>query len=252
MAEVSGVTATSAAGAAVSPRSVKYRTAATSAAMGAVSVLAMTLKMMCATTPPMAAPMPPRMALTRKVIRKATMITPNTFQPLPFTSARERPSDSNTPARSITMTGATTAKMVMKKRPGTISRMKPITTMMPTMMPAPISGAMTGAAEPEQVTRRVVAAPVLHVLDELDHHARVEGGGDQADQGREQDQESAQEALQHADDQEQAERHGEQDRSLVSVDRKYPAQYSADVHSVLHARQHTPRPGRTASARTNV
>ena len=118
--------------------------------MGAVRVLAITLKMIRTTVPPIAAPMPPKMAPITNEIRKARMITPNTFQPLPLTSSRERPSDSKTPARSITITGATTAKIVSRYRPGTISRMKPNSTRMPTTMPAPISGAMTGAAEPSR------------------------------------------------------------------------------------------------------
>ena len=81
------------------------------------------------------------------VIRKTTKIAPKTGHPLPRTSARERPNAAITPERSITITGAMTAQIVSRNRPGTTNSTKPTPTPRPDSRPAPISGPTTGAAE---------------------------------------------------------------------------------------------------------
>ena len=86
-------------------------------------------------------------APTMTVISSRMRITPNTAQPLPFTSARLRPKESNGRVRSTTITGAITAQIVSRKRPGTISSTKPMPMAMPATMPATISGASTGVTE---------------------------------------------------------------------------------------------------------
>ena len=86
---------------------------------------------------------PPTMATPRKI----TTITPNTRQPLSRTHSRLRPKASNTPVRSITITGTITDQIVSRIRPGTISSTRPIAMPMPASRPAANSGAMNGAAE---------------------------------------------------------------------------------------------------------
>ena len=67
---------------------------------------------------------------------------PSTGQPEPLTSCWLRPNESNTPARSSTITGTITAQIVIRKRPGAISSNKPILIAMLARMPAPASRAM--------------------------------------------------------------------------------------------------------------
>ena len=68
----------------------------------------------------------------------------NTVQPCPRTSSRERPNDSRAPRFSTTITGAITAQIVSRNRPGTISRMSPSAMPRPARSPATSSGTIDG------------------------------------------------------------------------------------------------------------
>ena len=60
----------------------------------------------------------------------------NTCQPRPRTSCWLRPKDASTPDCSMTMTGTITAQMVIRYRPGTMTRSSPIVIAMPARMEA--------------------------------------------------------------------------------------------------------------------
>ena len=94
-------------------------TAATSATTGAVSVELITLKRIrTPRLPEIPLPIAPRMPWTTATMMKTMTITPKTCQPLPRTSARERPKASMAPLRSTTITGAITDQIVNRIRPG--------------------------------------------------------------------------------------------------------------------------------------
>ena len=95
----------------------------------------------------MLAAMPPKTTLPARAIRKATMIVQKTGQPLPRTSSRERPKAAKTPLRSITITGAITAQIVIRKSPGAISSDE--------ADPDPDPGEQPGADQRQQHRRRV-------------------------------------------------------------------------------------------------
>ena len=77
----------------------------------------------------------------------STTITANTCQPWPFTSFRLRSSESITPLRSITTTGAASAQIVIRKSPGTIRRTNPMPMAMPATMPVNTSVRSTGRTD---------------------------------------------------------------------------------------------------------
>jgi len=113
--------------------------------IGAVRVEAIRLKRASiAKESEMLAPIARSTKLAIAVIRKTTMITPKTCQPLPLTRARERPKASIAPLCSTTITGAITDQMVSRIRPGTMIKARPIAMPIPARMPAPISGRITG------------------------------------------------------------------------------------------------------------
>ena len=96
---------------------------------------------------------------------------PNTVQPWPRTSSRDRPNAAKTPGFSTTITGATTAQMVIRKSPGTIRRRKP--------EGDPEAGKEPCAEERqdrrrhprEDLTHRGVERPVARVLHRVDERA---------------------------------------------------------------------------------
>ena len=122
--------------------------------------------------------------LTTRMIAKIATITPKTCQPLPRTSSRLRPSAAKTPGFSTTTTGEDTAQIVRMMRPGTMNRISPTTTEMPTTNPTRISGTMTRGDRAEQLADAGVHLPVLHVLHRAHDHARVPGGRHQPDEAR--------------------------------------------------------------------
>ena len=89
-----------------------------------------------------------RIPPTMKTIRKATTRLPRTGQPKPRTSSRERPKDSIAGRFSITITGAITAQIVSRKRPGTISSARPARIPSAARIPAPSRGPRKGVACP--------------------------------------------------------------------------------------------------------
>ena len=97
--------------------------------------------------PPAIAPTTPE---STRLSRNSTTITPNTCQPLPRTSSRLRPNESNTPTRSITIAGTMTAQIVSRMRPGTMSNTNPIAIAIAARRPTRNNGAMNGAAEPNR------------------------------------------------------------------------------------------------------
>ena len=102
-------------------------TAATRALIGAVIVEARALKTIRSSGPSaMLAAIALKTMPPMTTIRKATTIAPKTCQPLPRTSSRERPKEAITADFSTTITGAITAQIVSRIRPGTISRNRPM------------------------------------------------------------------------------------------------------------------------------
>ena len=71
---------------------------------------------------------------------------PNTCQPRPRTSCRLRPKDASAPDCSSTMTGTITAQMVIRYRPGTMSRTSPKVMAMPARIEAPATAQRYGVA----------------------------------------------------------------------------------------------------------
>jgi len=70
----------------------------------------------------------------------------NTCQPRPLTSWWLRPKDAITPDCSSTMTGTITAQMVIRYRPGTMSRNSPMAIAMPARIEAPATAPRYGVA----------------------------------------------------------------------------------------------------------
>lgn len=84
----------------------------------------------------------PSTMLTTIRIRNASTSVPSTCQPFPLTSCRLRSNDAIVPDRSMTMTGMITAQMVIRYRPGAMSRMSPIVIAMPARIDAPATAQM--------------------------------------------------------------------------------------------------------------
>ena len=114
--------------------------------------------------------------------RNRTTITPNTCQPCPRTSSRLRPNESSTPRRSITITGAITAQIVSRKRPGhddaaagrCRSRCRP-------GCPRRTAARCTGVDRRDERADRVVAATVEDVPRRLHDHPLEPVGRDHRD-----------------------------------------------------------------------
>ena len=78
----------------------------------------------------------------------AVTSVPNTFQPLPRTSWRLRPKADSSGGCSMTTTGMMTAQMVIRNRPGTMSRSSPMEMAKPASRPTTVTGRSTGTAAP--------------------------------------------------------------------------------------------------------
>ena len=163
-------------------------------------------------TPPIAPPMAAAMIVVSDAgSGTPPTITPNTFQPLPRTSSWLRPKASSAPRRSATIAGAPTDQIVIRYRPGTISRMKPMPTAIPERIANTIRDAERGHRGGDELADGRVATAVADVLDELDDETGVEVGGDQLqDRGEELEDEPAL-LLEHADDDPEGDSHREAD-----------------------------------------
>ena len=103
-------------------------------------------RMMWPASPPIATPNPAEMKEMIRMLRYASTIAPNTAHPSPRTSSRLRPNASITPRRSTTIDGATTAQIVIRIRPGTISSTNPMPIAIAASKPFRISAPTYGAA----------------------------------------------------------------------------------------------------------
>ena len=113
------------------------------------------------TAPPASPTAEMRIAVMIATTRSRTttsMITPNTCQPWPFTSARLRLKAANTPGCSTTTTGAITDQIVSRNRPGTMSRTIPIPMPMAARIETTMSVSTTGetlrSRSPIELSRR--------------------------------------------------------------------------------------------------
>jgi len=79
---------------------------------------------------------PSTMFTTSRMTHVRTSV-PNTCQPRPRTSCWLRPKDAIAPLPSSTMTGTITAQIVIRNRPGTMSRISPMVIAMPARIEAP-------------------------------------------------------------------------------------------------------------------
>jgi hypothetical protein len=113
---------------------------------GATSVPDSTVATPFLTSSDRAASRNPSTMLTAYKITKTITSVPNTCQPRPRTSSWLRPKDASAPDRSITMTGTITAQMVIRYRPGAISKASPIVMAMPARIDAAATGRIDGAA----------------------------------------------------------------------------------------------------------
>ncbi len=146
------------AGSPCASRSEKYRTAWASAWIGAIASDSSRITMKKTTAESPIAPIDPITIAATKTIAKIATSTPKTCQPLPLTSFWLRPSASNTPGFSSTTTGAATAQIVIRKRPGMMQRTRPIAIPMPATMPTRNNGNSTGMttrnSSPADASRR--------------------------------------------------------------------------------------------------
>ena len=90
--------------------------------------------------------MAPRTNPIAITITRTTRSARNTDQASPRTRRQLRAKASIGPAPSATIAGAPTDQKVIRIRPGTISRMKPIVTPIPNRIENTISGRIAGAA----------------------------------------------------------------------------------------------------------
>jgi hypothetical protein len=88
----------------------------------------------------LARPMKPRMVESSQYATTTTRASPRIFHRAPLVSSALRRSAAKTPCLSTTTAGPATDHIIPRMTPGTISRIRPSTTPMPTMMPTPMSG----------------------------------------------------------------------------------------------------------------
>ena len=246
VAEVSGVTATSAAGAGVSPRSAKYRTDAVSAAIGAVMVLAMTSRMM--RTAVLSPPRAPSRRRDDGLDQEDDQDDPEDGPAVALhelAGAAEGLDDAGALEHDD---GRDDGPDGQQEQAGDDEQQESDAHAEALEQAGKEQGQDDRRGRAQQVARGVVADPVLDVVDELDDHALVEGGrrdADQDDQGNE-DERQRQQAADDSHHEEQPERNRQQHRRVLSVDREDPVEYAAYIHFVDHAGQHTPLAGRSA------
>ena len=109
-------------------------------------------------------------------------------------------------ARSITITVAITAQIVIRKSPGMITRTKPMAMPMPANRPATMRADHRRRLLKE-LAHRIVALVILDVADQADDHPLVDRADDRRDRedDREQREVAAEDAVDDRHDQEQPE-----------------------------------------------
>ena len=181
---------------------------------GLISAPATTVLIALASSVGSALRISPRISWTANRIRNVMIRIPNTFQPLPLTSCWLRPNAENTRARSITMAGTSTAQIVIRNRPGTISRNRPTTMARPARIDAPATGQKTCQRGRHGLPDGQVDPAVPHVLGGF-HQCRLDQEGrheadQRAEDGADDMVAEVEQPLQDRGNQENARRYGDQ------------------------------------------
>ena len=128
-------------------------------------------------------------------------ITPNTLQPLPFTSSRLRPNDSPADLPSSTIVGTISDQIVRRKSPGNDQEDEAERDAEAGEDPGDDQGRQARLHAAEQLADREVLLAVAHVLDGLDERPLEPEGADDAGEPSDDRPEPAEKQREHERDQ---------------------------------------------------